>query len=141
VKESDKLYILNININEEKKDETIQVVSGIKKHYGIEQLIDKKVIVLTNLKPSKMLGNKSEGMVLVSSKDDKITLLKAESHLLNGTNIYPKETILKPIKNLKLLDFQKIDFKVVDGIAKYKDYNLISLNGTGIVADFDGKIQ
>ncbi|MDO5851783.1 MAG: methionine--tRNA ligase [Methanobacteriaceae archaeon] len=58
-----------------KEDELRQVVAGIAKKYSPEELIDKKVIVVTNLEPAKLFGVKSEGMLLAT---DSMNLLTTE---------------------------------------------------------------
>jgi len=67
---ADRLLISQIDIG----SETRQIVSGIAEHYKPEELIGKKVIVVTNLKPVKLRGELSEGMVLAASADGKLVL-------------------------------------------------------------------
>jgi len=64
--------------------ETRQIVSGIAQHYKPEELVGKKVIVVTNLKPVKLRGVLSEGMVLAASADGKLTLPTILDELPNG---------------------------------------------------------
>lgn len=61
---SKKLLKLQIDI----KEKEIQVVAGVAEKYSPEELIDKKVAVLVNLKPAKLFGVKSEGMILATSE-------------------------------------------------------------------------
>jgi len=65
VEGSDKLLVSQINIG----PETRQIVSGIAKYYSPDQMIGKKVLVITNLKPVKLRGVLSEGMILAASDD------------------------------------------------------------------------
>ena len=60
VKKSKKLLCSQVKIGSEVK----QIVSGIKKHYSAEEMVGKKVMVLVNLKPAKLAGVLSEGMLL-----------------------------------------------------------------------------
>ena len=62
IKGSDKLLKLKVDIKEKK----LQIVAGIGTRYSPEELINKKVVVLTNLPPAKLFGVKSEGMILAS---------------------------------------------------------------------------
>jgi len=65
--DADKLYIIQTEIGKEKR----QIVAGIKKNYKKEELIGKKIIIVTNLKPAKLRGELSNGMLLaVESKED-----------------------------------------------------------------------
>ncbi|MGL4362607.1 MAG: methionine--tRNA ligase [Cellulosilyticaceae bacterium] len=66
VPKADKLLVSKIKIG----DEVRQIVSGIAKHYTPEQFVGKKVVVVTNLKPVKLRGILSEGMVLCASDDE-----------------------------------------------------------------------
>jgi len=67
---ADRLLISQIDIG----CETRQIVSGIAEYYKPEELIGKKIIVVTNLKPVKLRGELSEGMVLAASADGKLSL-------------------------------------------------------------------
>ena len=66
VKKADKLLKLTVEIG----GETRTVVSGIAKHYKPEDLVGKKVILVANLKPAKLRGIESHGMILAASSDD-----------------------------------------------------------------------
>ena len=69
VEGADKLLVSQIQIG----DEVRQIVSGIAKHYSPEEMVGKSVVVVTNLKPVKLRGVLSQGMILAAS-DDKGTL-------------------------------------------------------------------
>ncbi|RKD26636.1 methionyl-tRNA synthetase [Caminicella sporogenes DSM 14501] len=71
---ADKLLVLQLKVGKEKR----QVVSGIAKHYKPEDLIGKKVILVANLKPVKLRGIKSEGMILAADNGEKLTLVTAD---------------------------------------------------------------
>lgn len=65
-----------------------QILSGIAKYYpNHEELIGKKVIVVANLKPRKMMGYISQGMILSAESDGKLSLLFADSEADNGSLI------------------------------------------------------
>ncbi len=59
-------------------DEVRQIVSGIAKNYKPEEIIGKKVIVVTNLKPVKIRGVESYGMVLCASNNDKLEIIEVK---------------------------------------------------------------
>ena len=59
--EADKLYILKVDIGKE-----IQLVAGLKQHYKKEELLNKKIVVLTNLEPKKLRSVESQGMLLAA---------------------------------------------------------------------------
>ena len=65
-----------------------QIVSGIKAHYSAEEMVGKKVVVVTNLKPAKLAGILSEGMLLCAEDaDGKLSLLTAEKDMPSGASI------------------------------------------------------
>ncbi len=69
-----KLLVSQIKIGKEVR----QIVSGIAQYYKPEELVGKKVVVVTNLKPVKLRGVLSEGMVLCASKGDKLCIVTPE---------------------------------------------------------------
>lgn len=71
VKGSDKLLKLMVDV----KDKKLQVVAGLATKYSPDEILNQKVIVLVNLKPAKLFGIKSEGMVLAAG--DSLSLLTA----------------------------------------------------------------
>lgn len=81
---ADRLYILKLKLDDEER----QVVSGIKEFYKPEDLIGKKVVVITNLKPVKLRGETSEGMVLAAEdKDGNLSLVSTLEDIKSGANI------------------------------------------------------
>lgn len=80
--DADKLLVSQINIGKE----TRQIVSGIADFYTPEEMIGKKVIVVANLKPAKLRGVESQGMILAGSKKKVLELATVET-LPNGTKI------------------------------------------------------
>ncbi len=72
VKDSDNLLKLIVDV----KDKKLQVVAGLAKSYSPEELLNQKIIVLVNLKPAKLFGIKSEGMILATK--DTLKVLSAE---------------------------------------------------------------
>lgn len=70
VKKSKKLIKMTVSLG----DETRTVVSGIAEYYTPEDLVGKHVIFVANLKPAKLMGIESEGMILAASKDGKLVV-------------------------------------------------------------------
>ncbi|MGX0803323.1 methionyl-tRNA synthetase [Staphylococcus hominis] len=83
VPKSDKLLKIQVDLGAEQR----QIVSGIAKFYRSEDIIGKKVAVVTNLKPAKLMGHKSEGMILSAEKDKVLTLVSLPSAIPNGAII------------------------------------------------------
>ncbi|MDE6357233.1 MAG: methionine--tRNA ligase [Eubacteriales bacterium] len=87
IKKSNKLLKSQVKIGEK----IVQIVSGIANHYSPEEMIGKRVVVLTNLKPAKLCGELSEGMILAAS-DDKgnlklISVDDAENIIKSGSEV------------------------------------------------------
>ena len=83
VKKSEKLLKIKVELDNEQR----QIVSGIAKFYRPEDIIGKKVAVVTNLEPAKLMGQKSEGMILSAEKDGVLTLISLPSAIPNGAVI------------------------------------------------------
>ena len=68
--------------------EVRQIVSGIKQHYSAEEMVGKKVVVVANLKPAKLAGILSEGMLLCAEDEEgNLSLLSSEKNMPNGAEI------------------------------------------------------
>jgi len=80
VKKADKLLKLSLDLGFEQR----QVVSGIAKHYKPEELVGRKVICVTNLKPVKLRGELSQGMILAASHGEQLTLATVPETMPNG---------------------------------------------------------
>ncbi|MEH7090827.1 methionine--tRNA ligase [Priestia megaterium] len=83
VKKADKLLKLQLDLGYEKR----QVVSGIAKFYKPEELVGRKVICVTNLKPVKLRGELSQGMILAGEDENGLSLASVDQNLANGTKI------------------------------------------------------
>ena len=83
VKKANKLLKIQLDLGYEQR----QVVSGIAEHYKPEELVGKKVICVTNLKPIKLRGELSQGMILAASQGGKLTLATIEQTLPNGSQV------------------------------------------------------
>ena len=85
VEGADKLLKIQVEINNKKK----QIVSGIAEYYSKEELIDKTIIVVTNLKPAKIFGIESNGMLLAAKNGKDLTLITLNSEKVNtGMIVY-----------------------------------------------------
>lgn len=87
VEKSDKLYKLTVDIGSEKRT----IVSGLVNYYKEDELLNKQVVVVTNLKPAKLRGVESQGMLLAAGDDDVVKLLVLDNNagtLENGANIH-----------------------------------------------------
>ena len=84
VKKSKKLLCSQVKIGSQVK----QIVSGIKAHYTPEEMVGKKVMVVVNLKPAKLAGILSEGMLLCAEDaDGNLSLMTPEKPMPSGAEI------------------------------------------------------
>ena len=84
VPKSKKLLCSQVKIG----SQTRQIVSGIKKYYSAEEMVGKKVMVLVNLKPAKLAGVLSEGMLLCAEDaDGNLSLMTPEREMPSGAEI------------------------------------------------------
>jgi len=82
VPKSDKLLKLKVDTGLDKRT----ILSGISKYYSPEQILNKKVMVLINLKPRKMMGFESQGMLLLADDGDgNLSLMQPDSNISNGS--------------------------------------------------------
>ncbi|KXH86839.1 methionine--tRNA ligase [Sporosarcina sp. HYO08] len=80
---ADKLLKLQVDLGFEQR----QVVSGIAEHYDPESLIGEKVIIVANLKPVKLRGELSQGMILAGNSNGVLKVTTVDPALENGTKI------------------------------------------------------
>ena len=83
IENSNKLIKLQVDLGEEKR----QLVAGIAQDYEEEKLINKKIVIIANLKPATIFGVKSNGMILAASDQDKLTLITPEGPINNGSKV------------------------------------------------------
>lgn len=83
VEKSNKLLKNTVRIG----DETRTILSGIAKYYTPEEMVGKRVVVVTNLAPRKMCGELSSGMILCASIGDKLTLVSPETPIDSGAEV------------------------------------------------------
>jgi methionyl-tRNA synthetase len=83
VEGSDKLLKLQLEVGSEKR----QVVSGISKYYAPEDLIGKYVVLVANLKPVKLRGVESNGMILAAANDAALTVVSPLAEIPSGTQV------------------------------------------------------
>lgn len=83
VEKADKLLKLTVKVGEQ----TRTVVSGIAKSYTPEEMVGKQVVLVANLKPAKLRGIVSEGMVLCATDGDKVVLVSPERKVESGSEV------------------------------------------------------
>lgn len=122
--DADALYVEKIDCGDPTGPRT--VISGLVKHVPIEEMRDRLVVVLCNLKPAKMRGILSEAMVMCASTPDKVELLKPPENVKPGDRVvfdkYPGEPDAQLNPKKKIWEQVAPDIKTSDdGVALYKD--------------------
>lgn len=86
IEKSEKLVKLQVSVGE--KLGTRQIVAGIAKHYPAEDLVGRKIVIVANLKPAKLMGELSEGMLLAASDDEnRLELISPGDVLPAGSSV------------------------------------------------------
>ena len=84
IEKSEKLLRLKVKIGSEER----QVIAGIAKHYQPEEIIGKKVVIVANLKPAKLMGQESQGMILaVESSDGTLKVVSVDDSVETGIRV------------------------------------------------------
>lgn len=114
---ADKLYILKVDL----KEKVIQLVAGIKAYYKTEEILSKKIIVVSNLEHAKLRGEESQGMLLACEEDGKVGLLT--TNLEAGTEI-TIDGFKNSSKEISYKEFQKLDLNGKNGLAYFENYKI-----------------
>ena len=80
---ADRLYVLRVRLGDEERI----LVAGIKSSYAQEDLIGKKIVVVTNLKPATIRGIESQGMLLAADGGSVISLLTVDRDVPSGSEV------------------------------------------------------
>jgi len=84
VPRTSKLYKVQVDLGEIGVKQTI---SGLIGYYTPEELVNRRIVFLANLEPTKFSGETSEGMLLAAEKDGKIALLTIDHEIKNGAKV------------------------------------------------------
>lgn len=114
--EAEKLYVLKINLGTEKR----QLVAGLRENYKKANLLNKKIVVLCNLKPAKLRGVESQGMLLAAVDGRNVVVLEAAKSK-KGEHVFAEGIAPNPAKEIDIKEFSEIKMKVKSGKILYKD--------------------
>lgn len=81
---ADRLVVLSVDLGEEQER---QLVAGIRAHYEPESLVGKQIVVVANLKPAKLRGVESRGMILAASDDSGVHVLSPDAPTAPGSKV------------------------------------------------------
>ena len=128
--DADKLYVEKIDVGEE---EPRTIVSGLKEFYNKEDLLGKKVVVLTNLKPAKLRGIKSKGMVLLAENQNDGGLLTSQAQI--GENLVCGDKIADNPQKISTETFFEFEIKSNGEAPYYNNTQIKSENNSKIEID------
>ena len=83
VEGSEKLLKLKVSLGNEQR----QIVAGLQKYYAPEELLNKKIVIVANLKPAKLKGIESQGMVLAAGDGDIVKALVVDDAVEEGAEV------------------------------------------------------
>ena len=84
LEKSEKLLKLKVKLGDEER----QVIAGIAKSYSPEDLVNKKIVMVANLKPAKLMGHESQGMILaVENENGILNVLSVDNSVKSGTRV------------------------------------------------------
>jgi methionine--tRNA ligase beta chain len=118
IPDSDNLYKLKLNVG---KLGFKQIVAGLKRHYEPKELKNKKIVIVANLKPVKLRGIVSQGMLLAAEDRLKNVGILTVDQSEPGDDVFIVGINKKPVENLDLAEFIKITLTTKAGSVFYKD--------------------
>jgi len=125
--DADSLYVLKVSTG----SETRTICSGLKNHYQPEDLQNRKIVLLANLKTARIRGIESHGMLLAADgPEGAVVLLEPDAELSAGTLLEFANTPAQPKSQLKSKDLSKVKLTIEQG----------TLHGDGLQAGADGKV-
>ncbi len=130
--QADKLYMLQLDLGALGKR---VIVAGMKAFYSKDEMLGKKIIVVSNLKPAKLRGVMSNGMLLAAEDDEGNVVLLDPGDANPGTEVFVEGISREPVKILEFDDFKSVSMKIGDNKeVVYNDMVLMSKAGK-VVAD------
>ena len=118
-----KLYIEQIDFGDEKR----QIVSGLVPYYSEDELLGKKIIVVTNLESANLRGVDSDGMLLAAEENGVVELIATDADI--GEYVFTDTTkadlrLIKSLAKINIKDFSKISLYVKNKIAYCDEHEL-----------------
>ena len=80
---ADKLYVLTVETGEGVK----KLVAGIREHYTKEELINRQAVIINNLEPASIRGQRSDGMILATKDGEKLAMLVPDREVTVGSPV------------------------------------------------------
>lgn len=114
---AEKLFVEEIDFGHEKR----QIVSGLVGHYTEDELLNKKVVVVTNLEPAKIRGVESQGMLLAGEDKEHVVGVLFVNESGVGTQVNLKHGKTPKASKISFNDFLKVKMEVKEGVAYFKE--------------------
>jgi methionyl-tRNA synthetase len=136
---AEKLYIEHIDLGDEQRI----IVSGLVPYYRPDELLGRKIIVVTNLEPANLRGVESNGMLLAGEQDGVVELLDTDAEVGEYVNI-DGVTVedIKKLPKISIKEFGSVKLEVRDSVAYADGKKFITSNGDVTVHKIsDGKIR
>lgn len=132
--DADGLYVEQVDVGEEKLR---TVVSGLVKYYTLEEMQNRTAVFLCNLKPAKMRGVLSEGMIMCASSPEIVEILQVPDTAAIGERVqcdgFPGQPDAQLNPKKKIWEQIQPDLNVGDdGVARYKSGGLFTVVGKGV---------
>jgi methionyl-tRNA synthetase len=102
---ADSLLLMQVDIGRK-----VQIVAGLKAYFTLEELKGRKVVVVSNLKPAKLRGYESQGMLLAAEAGDMVTLLTPPEGAEPGDQV--SSGLMPSEKQIEFKDFQKLTLRI-----------------------------
>ncbi len=115
---ADNLYKLKLNVG---KLGFKQIVAGLKRHYEPKELRNKRIVIVANLKPAKLRGVASQGMLLAAEDSSNNVGILTVDETEPGADVFIVGIDKKPVENLDLDEFIKVTLTTKAGSVFYKD--------------------
>jgi methionyl-tRNA synthetase len=128
--QADKLYVMKVDIGEER-----EIVAGLKGYLRADELLDKTIVLVANLKHAKLRGVESQGMLLAAEKDNKIVLIHPEKEKKPGVRVGTGYFELK--KGVDIEELRAKGLQVKDGRVVTSSNVIKTEDGTPIIAEIE----
>ena len=129
---ADKLYVLTIELGSEKRT----LVAGLRQYLKPEELLQRAIVIVANLKPHNFRGVESKGMLLAAEKEGRVIPLQPKSR--PGTSVVVAGITSRPAAQVTIEEFAKVILTTKDKIVVYKGKQLRTEDGPVVVDIADG---
>jgi methionyl-tRNA synthetase len=117
--DAEKLYVLSVDVGE---DQPRTLIAGLKAHYAPEELAGNTLLIVCNLRPAKLRGILSQGMMLAASDSEHVRFLTPEKPIPAGTRIIGShETGAEPLPEITIDEFASLPLEIRKVVTTSRD--------------------